>query len=325
MATTLPRNKIPKGYVKLAPSMVRRLNNARIAIYFWNGETPWPVLYRQADIVLDEETLEHALMERGDNLYAKAYDYHNACSELVASLDEVILDDSISPTDRFQVIQMAVSAEIDRTLKLVDAGKFVELVADVSRHINRLVTESELLPEELFAIAKHDSQTFTHVTNVAGYATMLAERLGITKEAELDEIAMGAMLHDLGKRSIPASIITKPGRLTNEEKEIIRSHPLRGYEELYPRLDLSKAQLLMVYQHHEHVDGNGYPVRILQDEIHPWARLLAVVDVFDALTANRPYRHPMTMNEAIEFILDRVDKQFDEEMAKCWASTIKKQ
>jgi HD-GYP domain-containing protein (c-di-GMP phosphodiesterase class II) len=313
----------PKGYVQLSSGLLRALSSKKVAIYVWTGESERAVLFREADIALDDETVEELIVSRGNSLYVRAADFKDMCTDLLASLGDVVKDESLAPADRFQIMQMAVSFEVDRTLKAIDASKFVGLVHDVACNISELVSENELVPDELFAIARHDSQTFTHVTNVAAYATMLAEALGISNSDELHQIAAGAMLHDLGKRSIPASILTKSGRLTDEERQTIQTHPLRGYEELYRRGDVDHVQLLMVYQHHEHVDGGGYPVRICGDEIHPWSRLLSVVDVFDALTGSRPYRRPMSRSEALEFIVDRAGKQFDKEMAECWASLLK--
>ena len=115
------------------------------------------------------------------------------------------------------------------------------------------------------------------------------KKMGITDDNELRKIATAAILHDLGKRFIPS---TNPHQdraaQYAEEREMVESHPTRGYVELYEKSDLEYGQLMMVYQHHERIDGTGYPVRVLQDEIHPWARMLAVVDVFDTMTAKRP-------------------------------------
>jgi HD-GYP domain-containing protein (c-di-GMP phosphodiesterase class II) len=176
----------------------------------------------------------------------------------------------------------------------------------------------------LFRAARHDFNTFTHVTNVAGYCVMLAERLGINDVNELRKIASGAILHDVGKRFIPGSIIAKRGRLTPEEKTLIESHPLRGYEELCEQRDLDFGQLMMVYQHHEHVDGSGYPVRIQGTEIHPWARMLAVVNVFDTMTAARSAGRPVTPEHVLEQQLHLAGKHFDHEVVECWVSAMKK-
>jgi HD-GYP domain-containing protein (c-di-GMP phosphodiesterase class II) len=153
---------------------------------------------------------------------------------------------------------------------------------------------------------------------------MLAERLGIKDQNELRKIASAAVLHDLGKRFIPAAILTKAGGLTYEEREIIETHPQRGYEELCENSELDFGQLMMVYQHHERVDGTGYPVRVLQNEIHPWARMLAVVDVFDTMTAKRPSRRPATPEYVLDYQRQQAGTHFDREVVECWISAMTK-
>jgi HD-GYP domain-containing protein (c-di-GMP phosphodiesterase class II) len=188
-------------------------------------------------------------------------------------------------------------------------------------------TEAKFPPEqftELFRLARHDFNTFTHVTNVASYAVILAERLGWDQGDTLNQIATAAMLHDIGKRFIPSSILTKPARLTPQERAIIETHPQRGYEELCERSELNFDQLMLVYQHHERVAGKGYPVGLGGDEIHPWARMLAVVDVFDAMTAIRPYRRPATAREAMDYICQSAGTHFDPEIVECWNTAMKK-
>jgi len=132
------------------------------------------------------------------------------------------------------------------------------------------------------------------------------------------------MLHDLGKRFIPSRILTKTTRLTPEEREIVESHPTRGYVELCEKSDLDFGQLMMVYQHHEHMDGNGYPVKVMADEIHPWARMLAVVDVFDSMTAKRPEGRAATLDQVLDFLRQQAGTQFDCEVVKCWTSAMTK-
>src|SRR6185369_5881799 len=146
------------------------------------------------------------------------------------------------------------------------------------------LVNNDVLPQDLFRLARHDFLTFTHITNVASYGVIFAERLKLCGEGEFEQLAKAAILHDIGKRFIPASILQKPGRLVSDERAIIETHPQRGYEELCGRDDMSNDQLMMVYQHHERFDGTGYPVGFAGDEIHLWARMLAIVDVFDAMT-----------------------------------------
>jgi HD-GYP domain-containing protein (c-di-GMP phosphodiesterase class II) len=175
----------------------------------------------------------------------------------------------------------------------------------------------------LFEILRHDFYTFTHITNVASFATLLAEELGFNEPGERERITIGALLHDVGKKFVPASVLCKPGKLNDAEWRLIKAHPTRGYEELCDREDMDFGQLMMVYSHHERIDGKGYPVGLVGEEIHDWAKLLAVVDVFEALTGNRPYRSAMKANEALEYLDRNSGTQFDGEMARCWISLMR--
>jgi HD-GYP domain-containing protein (c-di-GMP phosphodiesterase class II) len=215
-----------------------------------------------------------------------------------------------------------VAFEVEQSLRLVDCSKACDVAERVGGYLVELLTTGEVLPYELFSIARHDFHTFTHATNVAGYCVLLAERMGVSNREELRKISSAAVLHDIGKRFIPSSILTKPGPLTAAEREIIEAHPVRGYEELCQRPEFELGQLMMVYQHHERIDGTGYPVGIRRDEIHPWACMLAVVDVFDAMTARRPYRRPQQLKEVLDYQQQRAGTHFDEEVVSCWTSLM---
>jgi HD-GYP domain-containing protein (c-di-GMP phosphodiesterase class II) len=117
-------------------------------------------------------------------------------------------------------------------------------------------------------------------------------------------------------------ILTKPGRLTDAEFDVIKQHPTTGFRRLAPRGDLTFGQLMMVYQHHERLDGQGYPVGSCDDEIHPWARLCAVADVFEAVTSHRPYRAPMSPAEAMQILEKQSGKGLETEMVRCWQSIL---
>lgn len=312
-----------QGFVPLAPGMLRCAGTAKWDLYVWSPQADCAVLFREGNLELKESRIDDLIAKCGDSLYVRVRDYASMCDHMFSQCDAIVADESISPADRFSLMQSAMACEVERRLALQEADDYITLVGHVGKQIHKLVSENALLPSELFAIAKHDDATFAHVTNVAAYATLLAKQIGISDPAEVDEITVGAMLHDIGKRFINKNILAKQARLTSDERAIIQSHPQLGYEELVDNSDVTHAQRMMVYQHHEHVSGGGYPVRVLDDEIHPWAKLLAVVDVFDALTGCRPYRRPMSMSDASDYVLDHAGKQFDKEMAKCWVSAIK--
>lgn len=198
----------------------------------------------------------------------------------------------------------------------------VENAVQLGEQIVDTIVDDDLLLSDLFRVMQHDYCTFTHVSNVCAYCLALATALGITARASLTAIAAGALLHDIGKRKTPAAILNKPGKLTSSEREIVERHPRDGFEELRGRSDLQWGQLMMTYQHHERPDGRGYPVGVEQDELHPWAQICSVADVFEALTGERPYRTPMPLDQALGFLQQRSGTQFNAEFVQCWVQSM---
>lgn len=159
------------------------------------------------------------------------------------------------------------------------------------------------------ALDLRDRDTEGHTQRVTEMTVRLARRLG-HKDADLIHIRRGAMLHDIGKMAIPDSILLKPGPLTNEEWEIIRKHPRYAHELLAPIPFLSQA-LDIPHYHHEKWDGTGYPHGLKENQIPLAALLFAVVDVFDALTSDRPYRPAWSRQAALDYISDQAGRHFD--------------
>jgi putative nucleotidyltransferase with HDIG domain len=124
-------------------------------------------------------------------------------------------------------------------------------------------------------------------------------RLGAT---QLDQLHRGGMVHDIGKLGVPTEILDKPGRLTAEERRIVEQHPVIGVDLLAPFAEFADV-LPIVRSHHERPDGGGYPDRLVGDEIPLLARVLAVADVYDALTSDRPYRAGMNHEDALDLMV----------------------
>ncbi|HVM71922.1 MAG TPA: HD domain-containing phosphohydrolase, partial [Anaerolineales bacterium] len=127
---------------------------------------------------------------------------------------------------------------------------------------------------------------------------------------ELEHVRRGTLLHDIGKMGIPDAILLKPGKLTDEEWVIMRRHPVLAYEMLSSIAYLRPA-LDIPHYHHERWDGSGYPEGLKGEQIPLYARIFAVVDVYDALTNDRPYRPAWTTDQAIEYLHAEAGKQFD--------------
>jgi HD-GYP domain-containing protein (c-di-GMP phosphodiesterase class II) len=312
------------GFLPVQVATLRRLTHSNVDLFVQYERGRSPVLYHRACCPLEGDQVVK-LQEGGiEHIYLRAEDFQHFGAQLLEAVDAQAEQETVPAAERYAALQIAMSAEIEHATRLVDCGPYIAVADKVGRELTSLLASSNVLPRELFRLARHDFNTFTHVTNVASYGVLLAEKIGLASGDDLEQVAKAAILHDIGKRFIPASILTKPARLDPDERAVIETHPQRGYEELVARGDMSFEQLMLVYQHHERVDGKGYPVGMIGDEIHPWARMLAVVDVFDAMTGTRPYRRPASSQEAMEYISKNAGTHFDAEMVACWNSMMAK-
>lgn len=170
----------------------------------------------------------------------------------------------------------------------------------------------------VIATEKKDTYTVGHTFRVTMYALQLAEELQLRPE-QLRVIAQGALVHDVGKINIPDDILNKPGKLSSEEREIIEQHPVSGYD-MCRDLGFMKEELSIIRSHHEKWDGSGYPDRLKGEEIDLLARIVAVADVYDALTSERSYRKAWSHNEAMNVLLEEKGKHFDPTCVDAWMS-----
>ena len=164
------------------------------------------------------------------------------------------------------------------------------------------------------AMDLRDKETEGHTRRVAEFSTRLARAMGMN-ENEMVHIRWGAMLHDIGKIGVPDDILRKPGPLTDEEWEIMRKHPKLAYDMLAPIIYLRPA-IDIPYCHHEKWDGTGYPRGLKGDQIPSSARVFAVVDVWDALMSDRPYRKAWPREKTLDYILEQSGKHFDPNVVK---------
>lgn len=170
------------------------------------------------------------------------------------------------------------------------------------------------------ALDLRDRETEGHTQRVTDLTTRLAEKMNIDPR-EMTSVRRGALLHDIGKLGVPDSILLKAGKLTDEEWAIMRRHPALAYEMLLP-ISYLKTALDIPYCHHEKWDGTGYPRGLKGEEIPLTARIFAVVDVWDALTSDRPYRPAWTREQAIAYIREQAGKHFDPEIARAFLELI---
>lgn len=289
-----------------------------VDIYLKQDKDSAPVLFRRRHIDIAGNELDTLLESGIETVYVprdQADDYQKHLQNNVAS---IIANHDLPLNDRLQFLGDTGRSMLREVFQSDHLDETIKKVGELSTYMTSIISENEVVVTELFDVLRHDYHTYTHVYNVASYSLLLAKGLGVSNEQELRDISMGGLLHDLGKLRIPLHILNKKERLTDVEWAIIQRHPIDGFIELAVRDDLTEAQLMMVYQHHEKLDGSGYPVGVEGDEIHFYAKVCAVVDIFEALTSNRPYRNPATKAEALEILEGLTPNKLDQEMVQCW-------
>ena len=175
---------------------------------------------------------------------------------------------------------------------------------------------------QLTDIRVHDMYTFAHSVNVAMLSALIGVLAGL-KGKQLQELTLGALMHDLGKIVVPPEVLNKPGRLTKNEFDIIKHHPMAGYDKIR-RLGLPGNDVLGVValQHHEHLDGSGYPKGLKGEEIHLYGRISAIADVYDALTSSRPYKKAYSPAIAYNIMVNCSEGHFDETLLNFFFSNV---
>ena len=199
----------------------------------------------------------------------------------------------------------------------IQYNQAMELVSSVVEDI--LSTDETVISVQ--DLRSYDNYTYQHSVNLAVLGVTVGKTLNY-EPTKLKEFGLGLLFHDFGKTKIPLEILNKPGRLTTEEFEIMKNHAEYGYQILSKKYKLSDISKMVIRHHHEKLDGSGYPHGLKAGQIPEWVQIATIVDIYDALTADRIYKTQWTHQKAIEFLFDRGDKWFNMEYIKILQTTI---
>lgn len=201
-------------------------------------------------------------------------------------------------------------------------GTIIEKVLEIVNKLIEELLESDEIVISLGKLRTIDDYTLEHSVNVCIMSLILGLSYGFKYE-ELMDLGVGAILHDIGKMLIPQEILNKPGALTIEEYEIVKNHTTYGYEILKKSEEISDIAAEVALCHHERLDGNGYPLGKKSEQIRIYSRIVAICDVYDALTSNRVYKKGIAPHKALEYICKMVNTQFDNELVKRLLNCVK--
>lgn len=169
---------------------------------------------------------------------------------------------------------------------------------------------------KLMNLTSHDYYTYTHSVNVYLYGTFLARQLDFVSPEDLEMFATGFLLHDIGKSQIDLAILNKEGKLNEDEWAIMKQHPTVGAKILAETHKFPRDMLVAVEQHHEKMDGSGYPHGLTSGDIHPFSKICLIADVFDALTTKRSYKPAINTFQALQIMKDEMANHMDYEFFK---------
>lgn len=235
-------------------------------------------------------------------------------------ITEVYIEDEISKDIRIpEVVQDEIITEAKRRVKVMMTNPSIKTSVDglqVIETVDKIIT-SILSNKDIIAnlsdIRSVDDYTFSHSVNVCILSLIIGIGFGYSSD-KLRELGVGSILHDIGKVMIPQEILKKPVQLSNKEFEEIKRHTLYGYDILKRTKGITMMASHIALGHHERMDGSGYPYQLKGTNIHKAARIVAVSDVYDALTTDRVYRKKLMPHEVIDYITSLGSHHFDQEV-----------
>lgn len=211
----------------------------------------------------------------------------------VADRTKVQLDESV---------RARVAEGVSFLYSNTDSADFSKATKSIADDLMKAINDNDALAVDISVLKISDEYTFKHSVDVATMAMIIAKKRQMSKQ-EVYDIGIAGLLHDIGKSKIPNEILNKPGKLTDEEFAVMKQHPVLGYQILKDNPGLSDQIKLGVLQHHEKINGRGYPMGIESPQISTFAKIISVVDIYDALVTERPYKPGLSPRDAVEMIM----------------------
>lgn len=314
-----------EGYQWIPLTALRIAAQARIDYFSHTHGDRNPTLLHEGRRGLGSEEITQIERQGLSQVLVRRSDLPLMSASLSKSLDSVVQDNRLTVGERFALMQLGLWEQLEHNSRRLYSEQFIDVARLAGVQIAHLLGETPILATELYEHMLRDNTRAVHLTNVAGYAVLLGHESGTRDMSDLEKIATGALLHEFGKFFLPIELIEKTGRLTVQERETLERAPQLGYEKLYTRQEIDFGQLMMIYQQHERFDGSGYPVGVEGEEIHPWARILAVADVFDTMISRKAYRRENRVAEALLYLSDNASQHFDPKVVQCWTNIFPQQ
>ena len=299
-----------QGFIAIPVSLLQTDTVTQFDLYI-RGKDDNSVLYRKANLPFSEEAWAR-LGERNIGLLWIPSSQNQAYRMYVEEhLGSILADSSIALEERSQLLYQSAQDLVKDVLEDPRSGDIIARSGAMVEHMVQFMYRDSRAFHQLMRVTSFDYYTYTHSVNVFVFATAFAQALGYD-EAAVEEFGQGALLHDIGKSQIDDSILNCAGKLSAEQWQIMKQHPVYGHQLLEEQGVESDVVYDVVRHHHCKLNGGGYPDALRADEISQWARILTICDVFDALTTRRSYKDAMPSFDALRLMKEKMSDELDQ-------------
>jgi putative nucleotidyltransferase with HDIG domain len=304
---------VPSGFAEFELDLLQLDTVVDFDMYIWPANSVEPVLYRSRNMAFQEEHRQRLAEADTTQVFIRKENAPALTAYIERNLDRIIGSEAIPTSEKAKILYDTSLRLAEDVLDHPETHENLRRSEELVRNMISYVLLGKDAFHQLMALKAYDYRTFTHSVNVCTIGLALAEKVGFTSQSELTDFGVGAIFHDVGKTRIPPEILGKRGPLSESEWVQMKRHPLMGLELIAPHIDFPQDAKAVVLQHHERLDGLGYPEGRPAKDIHPFAKVAALADVFDALTSRRPYKDAVESYPALKIMKEEAGDHFEED------------
>ena len=309
-------------YLPINIDAVRVDSSPAFDLYFRPGAEQPFVLYCERNTPFTAEARKRLIVNQVDQLYirkAQAGDYHRYLAE---NIEDILKDKKLSAREKSGILYDSAQAVVQEVLADPASRENVQRGKNIAGQTVAFMTAEDFKLEQLIRTISCDYYLYTHSVNVVAYSVALAMRSGIKDRATLREIANGALLHDAGKAKISPAILNKESGLTSAEWEKIKQVPVIGHDMIRASNCIGEIALDVILHHQEKLNGRGYPEGLKDAEISPFVRIVAIADIFDALTSDRFHQKQRSSFEALQLMQKDMKQEIDQDLFRLFVEMM---
>ena len=288
-------------------------------MFIWNENTETTVKFLSSEQMVTESTFSFLLANPGQKVFVEDSSYQSYQEYLIENLESWLVEPRIPRILKTTVITECFHGRFTRAFQKKSVRDLVECSMECSLQLAQIGHHIQIDGRELQRTLRHDASFVTHAVNTAFYSYLIAENRGYC-EKMITEVCVGAMMHDVGKIE-PWLLDCNSDSLSETRKDWTnrngQSHPIEGFRRLCNEPGITETHLLMCYQHHERLDGKGFPVGLISEEIHEASKICAVANRFEGLTSDCSHRQAMTRLAAFRVLESEKKIALDSEMIQC--------